>query len=415
MWIKNYFKIFSLLSILLTISYQEMMAQYRGFRFVDDRTRRVEIPFEMHSNLIIIPVTVNNGPPLKFILDTGVRTAILTNEIYVDGIPKPNDREINLLGVGSRGQVTAYVSNDVSLGLEGVAAKGNAMLVLKEDYLQLDSYLGARVHGILGYELFSRFVVEIDYSNLLLTIHRPDTFKPRRKYEALPIEIEDTKPYLEACLTMNDSTRLPVRLMVDTGASQPLMLSTQSDEKIEVPEKQVSGYLGRGLSGEIYGSMGRVACLEFDEFMLTEVISSFPEDSSINATFTERGQNGNIGGEALKRFNVIFDYANEKLYMRKNSTYRKPFSYNMSGISLMAIGPALNIFIISNIIKPSPASKVGLKEGDIILRVNGIRSKDLTLSAFSELVHKRPGKRIRIKVYRDGEFLKKKFRLEKIL
>lgn len=415
MWIKNYLSIFFLMFIPLAISYQEAIAQFRGFRFVDDRAKRVEIPFELHSNLVIIPVTINDGPPLKFILDTGVRTAILTNEVYVDSLPKPNDREINLLGVGSMGEVTAYVTNNVSFSIDGVRADGNAMLVLKEDYLQLDSYLGVRVHGILGYDLFSRFVIEIDYNNLLLTIHNPDTFKPRRKYTEIPINVEDTKPYLEACLTMNDSARLPVKLMIDTGASQPLMLSTSSAEKIQVPEKNVKGYLGRGLSGEIYGAMGRIACLGFDEFMLVEVISSFPEDSSMHAMFSERKQNGNIGGEILKRFTVIFDYANEKLYLDKNRAYKKPFSYNMSGISLMAIGPGFSIFIISNIIEPSPASKVGLKEGDIVLKVNGIRSKDLTLSAFSELVHKRPGKRIRITVYRDGEFLKKKFRLERIL
>ena len=415
MWIKSYLAIFFLLFTLLTISHQESIAQYRGFRFENDRAKRIEIPFELHSNLIIIPVIINDGPPLKFILDTGVRTAILTSEVYVEGLPKPNDREINLLGVGSQGEITAYVTNDVSFSIEGVEAEGNAMLVLKEDYLQLDSYLGARVHGILGYELFSRFVVEIDYANLLLTIHNPDTFKPRRKYTEISIEIEDTKPYIEACLTMNDSTQLPVKLMIDTGASQPLMLSTQSAEKIRVPKKNVAGYLGRGLSGEIYGAMGRITRLEFDKFSLVEVISSFPEDSSMYAMFTERKQNGNIGGEILKRFKVIFDYANEKLYLDKNRAYKKPFSYNMSGISLMAIGPSLNIFIISNIIEPSPASNVGLKEGDIVLNVNGIRSKDLTLSTFSELVHKRPGKRIRITVYRDGEFLKMKFRLERIL
>lgn len=415
MWIKNYWVIFFLLFTLLTINYQETIAQYRGFRFVNDRAKRIEIPFELHSNLIIIPVIINDGPPLKFILDTGVRTAILTNEVYVEGLPKPNDREINLMGVGSKGEVTAYVTNDVSFEMEGIAAEGNAMLVLKEDYLQLDSYLGTRVHGILGYELFSRFVIEIDYANLLLTIHNPENFKPRRRYTEISIEIEDTKPYLEACLMMKDSSQLRVKLMIDTGASQPLMLSASSSEKIQVPPKNVKGYLGRGLSGEIYGAMGRVSCLEFDKFTLMEVISSFPEDSSMYALFSERGQNGNIGGEILKRFKVIFDYAHEKLYLDKNSTFKKPFTYNMSGISLMAIGPALNIFIISNIIEPSPASKAGLKEGDILLSINGVRSKDLSLSSFSELVHKRPGKRIRITVYRNGEFLKKKFRLERIL
>ncbi len=397
------------------ITQNEAYAQYRGFYFVNEKLKKVEIPFELHSNLIIVPVTVNDGPPLKFILDTGVRTAILTNEIYVDSIPTPNDREINLLGVGAKGQISAYVTNNVSFDLSGIRAEGNAMLVLKEDYLQLDSYLGVRVHGIIGYEIFSRFTIEIDYERLILTVYRPDAFKPKKSFEVIPMDVEDTKPYIEACLNMDDSTEIAIRLMIDTGASQPLLLTADSGKNIYVPEKHVNGYLGRGLSGEIYGAMARVPSLELNEFVLKDMITSFPEDSAMSKNFITRSQNGNLGGEALKRFTIIFDYANEKVYLRKSNSYKKRFSYNMSGISLTAIGPQLDIYIISNIVIPSPASKVGLKQGDVIINVNGIRSVDLTLSDFSELVHKRPGKQIRMKVYRDGQILKKKFKLQKIL
>ncbi|MCE2895924.1 MAG: hypothetical protein LW721_15935, partial [Flammeovirgaceae bacterium] len=37
---------------------------------------KVEIPIEIHNNLVVVPVIINNQLPLKFIIDTGVRTAI---------------------------------------------------------------------------------------------------------------------------------------------------------------------------------------------------------------------------------------------------------------------------------------------------------------------------------------------------
>ena len=82
----------------------------RGFRITNNRAKRVAIPFELQSNLIIIPVRMNNGEELKFILDTGVRTAILTNGLYVEGVPSVNDRMISLMGAGNAGEVSAYVS-----------------------------------------------------------------------------------------------------------------------------------------------------------------------------------------------------------------------------------------------------------------------------------------------------------------
>ncbi|MEK6477650.1 aspartyl protease family protein [Catalinimonas sp. 4WD22] len=392
---------------------------YRGFRITNKRTKRVEIPFEMHSNLIVVPVRINDAEhELKFILDTGVRTAILTDDIYVEGVPSPNDRVIRLMGAGKEGQISAYVSNNISFALpEGVEAEGNAMLVLQEDYLQLDNHLGVRIHGILGYEIFSRFVVEVDYINQRVILHRPEHFKPRRSYREFSMSIEDTKPYItDVKLRVNDTTYVPLKLMVDTGASHSLLLDTDSHPLITVPEKNLSGYLGRGLSGEIYGYLGRIDGLKLADYELEGIISSFPEDSSlVLPAQSQTKHHGNIGGSVLKRFRVVFDYANQKMYIKKNRLFRKEFEYNMSGMELIATGPLLTTLYISKITEDTPADRVGLKEGDMIISINGRRPPELDLGLFSALVNKRPGKRIRVKVLRNGKELKKKFRLERVL
>ena len=393
-------------------------SQHLGFHLTNQRARRVAIPFELHSNLVVIPVKVNDGEDLRFILDTGVRTAILTDGGFVDGIPTVDDRIISLMGAGEQGEISAYVSSGVSFAIpEGVAAAGHSILVLKDDYLQLDSFLGTRIHGILGYELFSRFVVEIDYMRQQVVLHRPDTFRPSRSFQEIPISIEDTKPYIDGVtLNTTDSTTVTVRLMIDTGASHALMLNRSSDERITVPKRNVSGYLGRGLSGEIYGQMARVAHLGLDKFNLKGVTTSFPDSNAFARTLSERTPHqGNLGGSVLKRFRVIFDYANGKLYLKKNRLFRTDFEYNMSGMELAATGPLLTDLIVSKVIKDSPAARAGVREGDVIVSVNGKYPPELSLAMYNTIVSLKPNKVIRLKFFRYGRVMKRKFRLERIL
>ena len=404
--------------LLLAQSKAWAQSHHRGFHLTNQRARRVAIPFELHSNLVIIPVKVNDGEDLKFILDTGVRTAILTDKGYVDGIPKINDRTISLMGAGDQGEISAYVSSGVSFNLpEGVAAVGNSILILKDDYLQLDNFLGTRIHGILGYELFSRFVVEIDYMRQQIVLHRPDRFRPRRSFIEVPITIEDTKPYVNGVKLMtNDSTTITAKLMIDTGASHALMLNKAADERITVPARNISGYLGRGLSGEIYGRMARISQLGIDKFELEGVTTSFPEANAFSQSLFERTHHqGNVGGSVLKRFRVIFDYANGKLYLKKNRLFRTEFEYNMSGMELMATGPLLATFLVSKIVKDSPADRAGLQEGDMIVSVNGKYPPELTLAMYNTIVSLKPKKKIRLKIFRNGDIIKKTFRLERVL
>src|SRR5688572_23906509 len=136
--------------------------QALGFSLADGK-KKVEIPIEIYNNLIVVPVILNDALPLKFILDTGVRTAILTQKTFTDILNLAYSRKYSISGPGGSKIIEAYVTNNVSLDLPGVHGRGHALLVLEEDYLELRNYLGTDVHGILGYELFSRFIVEIDY------------------------------------------------------------------------------------------------------------------------------------------------------------------------------------------------------------------------------------------------------------
>ncbi|MFW5804689.1 MAG: retropepsin-like aspartic protease, partial [bacterium] len=225
----------------------QVFAQVFGFEFAEDK-KKVVIDIEIYNNLIVIPVTLNNKVPLKFILDTGIRTAILTDKIITDILQVTYDRKIAVQGPGDGRVVEAYVVNNVSLTLPGINGSGQAILVLEEDYLQLSRNLGTEVHGILGYELFSRFVIDINYKGKYITLYKKQFFEPKRKYIGIPISIEDTKPYINANVLFKNGYSIHGKFLIDTGASHAMLLEKQENSnRIPVPQQYVRANLGRGL------------------------------------------------------------------------------------------------------------------------------------------------------------------------
>lgn len=380
---------------------------------IDPGRKRVQIPFELQNNLIVVPVVINGMLPLRFIIDTGVQTAILTEKSFADILDLKYSRKYSISGPGGEKVVAAYVTNNVSLDLPGVHGRGHAMLVLEEDYLQLRNYLGTDIHGILGYELFSRFLVEIDYQKKILTISNPHKIAKKRKVQVIPITVEETKPYLLAEVTMKDGTTLSTKLLIDTGASHGLMLEPDSNPLITIPENTISSQIGRGLGGEITGKVGRIQALKIGSFTLDDPIASFPDPNSYMDSL-KRGRtkrNGTLGGEILSRFNVTFDFSRELLYLKKNSSFKKKFYYNLSGVILKAKGSALNTFEVVEVRKESPGAKADVRMGDIVSEVNGLDAKDLTLNQVLSYFNSRPGKKISFEVQRNGQRLKRKITL----
>lgn len=391
----------------------DIWSQALGFSLADGKTK-VQFPIEIYNNLVVVPVVLNGALPLKFILDTGVRTSILTQKAFTDILNLSYARKYTISGPGGEKLIDAYITNNVSLELPGVLGRGHAMLVLEEDYLELRNYMGTDVHGILGYELFSRFLVKIDYEKKMLTLMAPHRFKPGRKYETLPIRIEDTKPYLTTPVVLADGTQFTAKLLMDTGASHGLMLDPTTDSRIVVPNIRVSSVIGRGLGGEITGKIGRIKTLHLGKYKLDDAIANFPDPNSYfdSLKLGRTQRNGSIGGEVLSRFKVVFNFSKEEIYIKKNHAFKKAFHYNLSGLTIKAKGSKLNVFEVTEVRKQSVGDKAGIKTGDILVSINGLSTKELDLNLINGFFNLRVGKRLSLVVNRKGERIKAEFRLE---
>ena len=217
-------------AFLLSAGFGRLHAQMLNIDLLQNKPS-AEIPFRSVNNLILIPVLLDNLIPLEFLLDTGVRTPILTDRVYSDVLNINYDRVLSLKGAGEANDVHAYVASNVKMLLPNVQVTNQPMLVLEEDYLNLGSQLGVPVHGIIGYELFARFVVKIDYDRNVLVLYEPEKFKAPRGYTRLDLTIENAKPYLQAEIIDQTGKSHILKFLIDTGASHALLLHSHTDKK----------------------------------------------------------------------------------------------------------------------------------------------------------------------------------------
>ncbi len=385
-----------------------------GFK-MPNNVKKITIPFEQHNNLIIIPLTINRFLTLKFILDTGVENAILTEKLYADILEVNYIREITIDGPGLVDSVEAYIANEVTFTLPGGVVGSNMnMLVLKEDYLKLSENIGDDVHGIIGYDIFSRFVVDVNYDDSELTLIEPSKFRPNRRSVEVPISIRGTKPFMNASIIQGNK-KANLDIMIDTGASHAALIDYNFLDGVDLPEKTIITRLGRGIAGEIPGHIGRMDSVKIDDFDFSEMLVAAPFDGAYNKVIKRGARIGTFGGELLNRFNVTFDYRSEKIYLTKSDKYQEAFEYDMSGMTLNAFGPYLDTLKVMTVDQGGPAFTADIRPGDVIHRINGKSLRSHSLSDILHLLQSRDGKKIKCIIYRDGQRRKVKFQLKRVI
>jgi hypothetical protein len=326
------------------------------------------IPIQVINNHLYGASKVNGKGPYVFIFDTGghnIVTPPLAKELglKVEG---------TLPGTGAgEGVMEGGFAHIDQLEVGDAALKNQLFVVFPLD--SLGNIEGVPLPGMVGYEVFRRFVTRIDYGARTVTLIDPKRFDPREAGTPVKFNFNDHIPEV-----MGTFEGLPAKFDIDTGARSELTLTKPFAEKnglrVSHP-KGVDAVDGWGVGGPSLGYVTRGKAMSLGPITIENVVTSLATQDK--GAFSGSDYSGNVGGGILKRFVVTFDYNNQLMYL-------KPLPGPVADTGTFdRCGMWINLtdggFKIVDVTKGGPAEAAGLKKDGVITQVDGKPAADIHL------------------------------------
>ena len=364
------------------------------------------LPFELSGGRIVLTASINGAGPFRLVLDTGMPMdgLLLHGGARVDSLHLASSGKAGVMGAGGGRPIEADYVQGIAVGLPGMELTNMTTLVMPYDSAQSRIF---DFDGVIGYAIFSRFVVEIDYGRKIIALIEPDRFTGAGCGEELPVHFAGNIPFLNCTAEMESGKTIPLELAIDTGAGHALSLNLGSREGIELPKRYIDGVIGRGLTKQLTHTIGRIASLHLGKNMLPDVLTTF---SATKLHPLEK--EGNLGGKALRHFKVTFDYGKGRMFLEPAAAYDEPFEFGMTGIQYVRAEEGS--LRIERVFPDSPASEAKLVEQDLIVAIDGRPAGDYTLDALDDLL-KREGREVAMSVSRGAEILEIRIKLRRLI
>lgn len=416
--------------------------------FVLENAEKTVIKFKLINNLIFIPMTVN-GVELNFLLDSGVAETLLFS-LENKNVDFKNIEKIRFKGLGESVSIEALksIKNNITIGKHFADHSHTIYLVLDQDF-NISQDVGIPINGIIGYYFFKNHPIEINYIKKTITVYQDKTKFPKKikRFSEFPISVEMNKPYLNADVEMKHEKQNS-KLLLDLGNTDSVWLFPSLIKDFIYNRPNIDDFWGRGFSGDIFGKRSRINSLSIGKFKLNKPIASMPDEFSIQHLNLVKDRKGSIGSEVLRRFTLILDYPENKLYLQSNKNINDPFLIDGSGLEIRQDGllwekeevqvktAKMNsssnetnvidnspdkfqykftlkpIFIVSGTRKDSPAQKVGILKDDKLISIDKKVAKDLTLNKIHQILKTDVSRQINLEIQRNGIPMKFDFTLE---
>lgn len=340
----------------------------------------------------VIAVQLNNGPPLRMILDTGGQNVITPSAA----------QRLGLHVVGG-GKAAGVGSSLASTRFAWVARMTVGNVVLRQQpfiVLDLGSTIGAAADGIVGYELLARLGARVDFARRSVTFVR-DAYDlaPKPGRVAVPFVFSDRQPQVSGGIDA-----IPGSMTIDTGADDAIIVTSPA-----VRSYHLVNYFHATVCGPLEGGVGGAENVCLAHAKAVRLGRAFVRDPGVElATHSRSGATAdpstiaNIGDDVLGRFTVDFDYARQQITLSPNGTPLPPPYGDLSGILLAPVGQTLRALLV---LTGTPAYAAGIRAGAVIVAIDGTPVTSADYKRISTLLRSKSGTRVTVRTSDDRTFV----------
>ena len=270
------------------------------------------IPFDLHKKgVIFVQASIAGSAPLDFVLDSGtVRTTLDESVATRLGL----DLSMKAQSSGANGMEHISVVKDQTLKFGGVEVAEPLVMVYPLD--ALSNRLGRRVDGIIGVQLFSKRVVEIDYPNHQLRISAPEAFTYSGRGEAVPVTYDRDLPVVAALVKPYGKDPIATHFQLDTGAAGAVVVFWKEfvqQHDLQPGVRDLTSTEATGFGGDHAAWNGRVESIQVGGITLKE-----PAVRLSDLRFGEPDVfGGNLGSGFYEPLRVTFDLPHDRVFFDK--------------------------------------------------------------------------------------------------
>jgi hypothetical protein len=238
-----------------------------------------------------------------FIFDSGAGTNCISTHVATQ-LAKAPFGEIPARGIG--GTVMTQFWRAGALQLGPVTIEDPIFMGL--DLTFLEGPFGVKVGGIIGYEFIARCAVEVDLDSADISVYDPSDYELDEAGTWEDILLYSRHP----CVRAEFEGRSGI-FKIDTGAAGDTVTMhyqvVQDLALIEGRETQPSS--AGGVGGSVSVRTGMLESFKLGGHDFGTIRASFTVEDQ--GAFSDDYTMGNIGGQLIKPFTLVFDYANQRM------------------------------------------------------------------------------------------------------
>ena len=362
------------------------------------------IPFEIVNEHIFFKLEVNDSEPLSFVFDTGAAGNVMSDKTADRlGLKRTGKQFVQ----GASGVTSIENSANHKISIEDITLKGIDFMVMDLGHLGDED---AAVDGIIGATILYRYVVELNYDDMEIRLFQRRGYTPAAGWSKQSISLQAFRiPIVQATINLPNGESLSGPYLVDTGAATTVKFNTpfvNSNDLIDKMGKHYA-YSARTLSKTATDEVSRLPSYEVFGHTFEDIAVRLSQGTQGVSAMTQ--VDGILGLSILKRFNTVYDYYNQAMYLSPSRHYKEHFRFNHDGMKVEKQGGA---FKVTAVFPDSPAEAAGIQEGDVIISLDN--KKDFTRHTFHNYFEETKVK-VQVKLNRNGEMMTLKLSPKRML